>query len=160
MNRDALAQRQIEMRERREEQMNKDVLAQGQVEILHRLDVLAREQKETREIARAASKSAHRNAKEEEQNKHTPRAIRESAWTAKQVAEFLGLSPTTVVHGRAGTKTIARIRMGRSVRFDPDDVIKWRDERRRWAQDRIDRRTKDRTVFELERAERRRLKIT
>src|SRR5260370_39802960 len=88
MNREALAQRQQEMRERREdERMGAEVLIQGQTEILQRLDVLAREQKETREMARAASQRAHRTAdstKETQVNRYTTRAIPASAWTAKQ----------------------------------------------------------------------------
>lgn len=63
-----------------------------------------------------------------------------SSWTAKQVAEFLGLSEETVRHGRAGTGEIPRIKMGRAVRWDPTDVIAWRDERRQASVARIERR--------------------
>jgi hypothetical protein len=61
-------------------------------------------------------------------------------WNARQVAECLGLDEETVRHGRAGTGEIPRIKMGRSVRWDPDDVILFRDAKRQASVTRIERR--------------------
>jgi excisionase family DNA binding protein len=67
---------------------------------------------------------------------------RQNAWTVKQVADYLGLDERTVRSGAADTRDIPRIKLGRSVRFDPDDVIAWRDKKRSYSVARIDRRLK------------------
>lgn len=61
-------------------------------------------------------------------------------WNAKRVAEFLGLDEETVRHGRAGTGEIPRIKLGRSVRWDPEDVMQFRQRARQSSVTRIDRR--------------------
>jgi excisionase family DNA binding protein len=71
---------------------------------------------------------------------HNPK--RKPLWNCKQAAEFLGLDEETVRHGRAGTGEIPRIKLGRSVRFDPDDVAEFRERRRQASVARIERRFK------------------
>lgn len=69
-----------------------------------------------------------------------PKEIPPNLWDAKRVAEFLCLAEATVRHGRAGTRSIPCIRLGGALRWDPNDVIAWREERRQRAVTRINRR--------------------
>lgn len=59
-------------------------------------------------------------------------------WDARQVATFLRLSAETVRHGRAGTGEIPRIKMGRAVRWDADEVEKWLERQHQRSVARID----------------------
>ncbi len=43
--------------------------------------------------------------------------------TAQQAADILGLSAKTLYNGGAGTRQIPRVKVGRSVRWDEDEVI-------------------------------------
>ena len=45
------------------------------------------------------------------------------AWDVKQVARYLRLAEETVYKGKAETWKIPRIKQGRLIRFDPDDVM-------------------------------------
>jgi predicted DNA-binding transcriptional regulator AlpA len=64
----------------------------------------------------------------------------ERPWSAKQVAECLGLSEETVRKGRAGTWEIPRIKMGRATRWLPDDVREWQARQRQKSVGRIEQR--------------------
>ena len=61
-------------------------------------------------------------------------------WDARQVGTFLRLSAETVRHGGAGTGEIPRIKMGRAVRWDADDVERWIERQHQKSVARIDRR--------------------
>jgi len=61
-------------------------------------------------------------------------------WDAEQVAAYLVLGTPTILHGKAGTDKIPRIRFGRCIRWKVTDVIKWAEEKHQQAVDRLRQR--------------------
>jgi hypothetical protein len=51
----------------------------------------------------------------------------QGTWGAREVAYMLGIAYTTVTTRKAGLSNLPAMRIGRSVRYDPQDVIAFRE---------------------------------
>lgn len=56
-------------------------------------------------------------------------------WNCQQVAEWLGVSVTTIKHRACGTKAIPTMRIGDRVLYAPADVVEWREKKRAEARE-------------------------
>lgn len=50
-----------------------------------------------------------------------------AAWTTRQAAQYLGVSESYLEGDRIGRKRIPFIRIGRAVRYDPQDLAAFRE---------------------------------
>lgn len=58
-------------------------------------------------------------------------------WNAAQLGAFLGLAPTTVANGRAGTNEIPRVKLGRNVRWKRADAEAFAERKHQEAVERL-----------------------
>jgi hypothetical protein len=57
----------------------------------------------------------------------------QGTWGAREVAYFLGVAYSSVINRKAGLSNLPAMRMGKSVRYVPNDVIEFREQRHREA---------------------------